>query len=116
MPGALVTAIADAAYGTFALLAGPLSQHQDPAVALAGPGAPAPEAGQSRPPGTGRGRPGPGPLVPARAAGGRYAEASSTEKALVRARSASAARMVRPTGNASSGCSADWCCWASARL
>src|SRR6516164_10620605 len=34
---------------------------------------------------------------------GRYAEASSTEKALVQARSASAARMVRPTGNASSG-------------
>ena len=67
------------------------------------PGAPAPEAGQSRPPGTGRGRPSPGPLVPARAAGGRYAEASSTEKALVRARSASAARTERPTGNASSG-------------
>jgi len=36
----------------------------------------------------------------------RYAEASSTEKALVRARSASAARMVRPAGNASSGADA----------
>ncbi len=32
---ALVTAIADAAPDTFALLAGPLSQHPDPAVALA---------------------------------------------------------------------------------
>jgi hypothetical protein len=33
--GALVTAIADAAPDTFALLAGPLSHHPDPAVALA---------------------------------------------------------------------------------
>ena len=33
--GSLVTAIADAAPDTFALLAGPLSQHPDPAVALA---------------------------------------------------------------------------------
>jgi len=47
--GALVTAIADAAPDTFALLAGPLSQHPDPAVALAARRA-APEAGQSRRP------------------------------------------------------------------
>ena len=33
--GSLITAIADAAPDTFALLAGPLSQHPDPAVALA---------------------------------------------------------------------------------
>ena len=73
--GALVTAIANAAPDTtFALLAGPLSQHPDPAVALAASGAPAPEAGQSRPPGTGRERPGPSPPVPARAAGGGSAE------------------------------------------
>ena len=47
--GALVTAIADAAPDTFVLLAGPLSQHPDPAVALAARRA-APEAGQSRRP------------------------------------------------------------------
>jgi hypothetical protein len=35
VPGPWVTAIADAALDTFALLAGPLSQRPDPAVALA---------------------------------------------------------------------------------
>src|SRR5436190_14736283 len=71
---ALVTAIAGAAPGTFALLAGPLAQHPDPAVAHAARRARlTAQAAVTAPHGR---RPSPGPPGRARAAGGGIAEHS----------------------------------------
>ena len=83
-------------------LAGASSQHPDLAVALAArrarPGGRAVATARHR-----KGKTKSRSARPRRAAGGRYAEASSTEKVLARASSASAARTDRLMGKATSG-------------